>query len=129
MSVQPEVLTVHCDDRGAVFEPLSAEVLPAQRNVHVVLSEPGQVRGNHVHRRGTEVLVVQGPALVRLREEGVLRDFQVPEGQVHRFVIPPGVAHAIRHEGLAQGVLIGFNTHAHDTQAPDTHQEPILASL
>lgn len=126
MDLKPEVLTVHRDARGAVFEPLASDSLMSQRNVHVVLSEPGQIRGNHVHRLGTEVLVVQGPALVRMRAGGDPRDSVVPAGEVHRFVIPPGVAHAIRQEGPGQGLLIGFNTHAHDPQAPDTYPDPLL---
>jgi dTDP-4-dehydrorhamnose 3,5-epimerase-like enzyme len=126
MQVQVEVLTIHRDQRGTVFEPLGEEGLGAQRNVHVVLSEAGEVRGNHYHRRGTEVLVVQGPALARFRESEELRDCQIPDGEVHRFVIPPGVAHAIRHEGERQGLLVGFNSHAHDPQHPDTVRDVLL---
>ena len=126
MKVQVEVTTVHRDSRGAVFEPINGEELAAQRNVHVVLSEPGEVRGNHFHRQGTEVLVVQGPALVRLRDAGELHDCQVPDGEVHRFVIPPGVSHAIRHEGRKPGLLVGFNTFAHDPQTPDTFRDVLL---
>jgi len=100
--------------------------LRAQRNVHVVLSEPGEVRGNHYHRLGTEVLVVRVPALVRFREVGELRDRRIPEGEIHRFVIPPGVPHAIRHEGTGQGLLVGFNSQAHDPENPDTFRELLL---
>jgi len=126
MEVQVEVIAIHRDARGVVFEPLGDEGLAAQRNVHVVLSEPGEVRGNHYHRLGTEVLVVQGPAVVRFRELGELRDWRIPEGEVHRFVIPPGVPHAIRHEGEGQGLLVGFNSHAHDPQSPDTVRDVLL---
>lgn len=109
-----------------VFEPLDGGELREQRNVHVVLSGPGEVRGNHYHREGTEVLVVQGPALLRVKESGGLRDCRVPQGEVHRFVIPPNVPHAIRYEGAGTGFLIGFNTRAHDREQPDTVREILL---
>jgi dTDP-4-dehydrorhamnose 3,5-epimerase-like enzyme len=67
--VRIEPVIVHQDSRGSVFEPLDPERLPSQRNVHVVVTEPGRVRGNHYHIRGTEALTVQGPALVRIRDE------------------------------------------------------------
>ena len=60
---------------GSVFEPLEPECLPSQRNIHVVVTEPGCVRGNHYHTRGTEVITVQGPALVRIRDG---QGFRIP---------------------------------------------------
>lgn len=122
-----EVLTVHADPRGSVVEPLAPEALPAQRNVHVVLNEPGAVRGNHFHGIGTEVLAVFGPALVRTREgAGAVADTAVPEGEVYRFTIPPGVSHAVRNTGTVPAVLVAFNTAAHDPGAPDTFRDVLL---
>ena len=117
MTVEP--LTVHGDARGSVFEPLGADALRGQRNVHVVVTEPGAVRGNHLHRRGTETLVIQGPALFRCREEGEVVDTEVPAGAVFRFTIPPGVAHALKNTGTAPNVAVSFVTEPHDPAAPD----------
>jgi UDP-2-acetamido-2,6-beta-L-arabino-hexul-4-ose reductase len=116
------------DARGIVFEPLNAAELAAQRNVHVVITEPGHVRGNHYHRLATEIFAVVGPARVRVRAEDGLRDFVLASGEIRRFVIPPGVAHAIRHEGSQPGVLVSFSTRPHDPQNPDTFREVILDS-
>ena len=79
--VRIEPVQLHTDSRGLVLEPLGPEAIPAQRNVHLVLTEPGGVRGNHYHLQGTEVARVLGPALVRVREHGEVRDTQVPEGK------------------------------------------------
>ncbi len=114
MNNGPRKLQVSRDVRGVVFEPLQAGELSAQRNVHVVLTRPGEIRGNHLHPRGTEVFAVMGPALVRIRECGELRDFEVPEGEVWRFEVPPGVAHAIRHGGAGPGLIVSCNTRPHD---------------
>src|ERR1700676_3674699 len=100
----------HRDARGAVFEPLSDEELLAQRNVHVVLTEPKAVRGNHVHRTATEITTVVGPCLIRLKEEGAIRDIEVPPGEIVRLTIPPGVVHAFCNTGNSAMVLVSFST-------------------
>jgi dTDP-4-dehydrorhamnose 3,5-epimerase-like enzyme len=106
------------DARGLLFEPLDAAGLASQRNTHVVITAPGFVRGNHRHESGTEVAVVVGPALVRLREEGALRDVQVPAGQAWRFTIPAGVSHAYRGHGPGPMLMVAFNSLVHDPAHP-----------
>src|SRR4051794_33051534 len=85
-------LKVHSDARGAVFEPLEPALLAGWRNVHAVITEPGAVRGNHRHVRGTEYSSVSGAALVRYQQAGEVHDALVPAGEVWRFEFPPGVA-------------------------------------
>ena len=126
MPVEIEKIAVHKDDRGVVFEPLEAQKFAAQGNVHVVVSRPAAVRGNHVHRRGTETVTVVGPALVRYRENGVVQDVAVPPGEARRFVFPPGVAHAICNTGDRPGLLVAFNSLAHDPLHPDTETEVLI---
>ncbi|MBS0376301.1 MAG: hypothetical protein JSR73_17110 [Proteobacteria bacterium] len=121
-----EPVTMHRDARGAVFEPVDAPALAGSRNVHVVLTEPGAVRGNHRHVVGTEVTVVTGPAQVRLKEDGVVRDVLVPAGATWRFTVPPGVTHAYRNPGPGPMLLVGFNSELHDPAQPDAVREEIL---
>jgi hypothetical protein len=45
--VKVQQITLHQDSRGTVFEALDAGYLARQRNVHVVVTEPACVRGNH----------------------------------------------------------------------------------
>ena len=126
MKVQVDEVPAHRDARGMVFEPLGGDELGGHQNVHVVLTEPGQVRGNHYHRLGTEVLVVVGPALVRVREEGQPRDYDVPAGAVHRFLMPPGIPHAIQNTGPDPCVMVGFNSVAHDPAQSDTFRDVLI---
>ncbi len=121
-----ETLTAHRDPRGFVFEPLTDDELAAQKNVHVVLTQPNEVRGNHSHRTATETTTVVGPCLVRLKEGDSLRDVEVPEGETLRFTIPPGVVHAYRNTGDKVMVLISFSTNIHDPSGTDTLREQIL---
>ncbi|MGO8830751.1 MAG: cupin domain-containing protein [Steroidobacteraceae bacterium] len=119
-------MKTHRDVRGSLFEPLTDSELTAQKNVHVVLTRPNEVRGNHVHRTATEITSVVGPCLVRLKEADGVRDVVVPAGETWRFVIPPGVAHAYRNTGDELMVLISFSTHLHDPDGADTLREQIL---
>ncbi len=119
-------MELHRDARGVVLEPLGPDAIPAQRNVHLVLTEPGCIRGNHYHPLGTEVAVVLGPALVRLREEGEVRDLHIAEGQACRLTIPPGVAHAFQNTGTRPTVLVAFNTVALDRSNPDVVRDVLI---
>src|SRR5580698_4643658 len=114
----------HRDVRGSVFEPLNDAELTAQKNVHVVLTQPNEVRGNHVHRSAVEITSVAGPCLIRLKEDGEIRDLDVPAGEIWRLTIPPGVVHAFRNTGDGVMVLVSFSTHVHDPG--DTVREQIL---
>jgi UDP-2-acetamido-2,6-beta-L-arabino-hexul-4-ose reductase len=116
----------HRDARGSLFEPLNDEELAGQKNVHVVLTQPNEVRGNHVHRTAVETTSVVGPCLIRLKEAGAIRDLEVPEGETWRLTIPPGVVHAFRNTGRSMMVLVSFSTNLHDPAGSDTVREQIL---
>jgi dTDP-4-dehydrorhamnose 3,5-epimerase-like enzyme len=126
MRVCIESVKTHRDLRGSLFEPLDDAELAAQKNVHVVLTQPNEVRGNHVHERGVEMTSVVGPCLVRLKEADRVRDVEVPAGETWRFTIPAGVAHAYRNTGDSVMVLISFSTEIHDPNAMGTRREQIL---
>jgi dTDP-4-dehydrorhamnose 3,5-epimerase-like enzyme len=87
------------DHRGRVCEPLDPKGLPTQRNVHIVVTDPGGVRGNHAHTRGTEVITGQGLARVRIRDARGIWDTIIAEGAPTRSIIPPGVTPAMQNLG------------------------------
>ncbi len=119
-------LDLRRDARGIVFEPLTAHELAETRNVHVVLTEPGRVRGNHHHTRTTEWMTVVGPARVRTRVDGPVQEVAIPAGEVWRFTFPPGVAHAVVCDGERAGVLVSFTDAVHDPAHPDTVPDPLF---
>jgi dTDP-4-dehydrorhamnose 3,5-epimerase-like enzyme len=125
--VEIRPLKVHTDARGAVFEPLEPASLSGWRNVHTVISEPGAIRGNHRHLRGTEVTTVLGPALVRYQSEERIEEVAVPEGAAWRFVFPPGTAHAFKNTGTRPCVLVSFNTEEHDASSPDAERVELIS--
>jgi UDP-2-acetamido-2,6-beta-L-arabino-hexul-4-ose reductase len=123
-----ERVQFHTDERGWVVEPLQEHQISPQRNVHVVLTGPGHVRGNHLHERTTEIMLAMGPALVRLREAGEVRDVRVADGEALRFTIPPGIAHAVQNTGQRPMVLISFNDLPHDRARPDAVRVVLIES-
>jgi len=123
-----EPLTLSRDARGFVVEPLSLTQLRAQQNVHVVWTPAGGIRGNHHHVRGTEVILVLGPALVRYRDANGLQDVQLSKGTLYRFTFPPKVAHAFGALGPEPMSLVAFNTEIHDSEHPDSLPDYILGA-
>ncbi len=121
-----EWLTSATDPRGLVVEPLRTEEFPAQKNAHLVLTVPNAIRGNHYHRVCTEICLVIGPALVRLRDADGLRDHSLSAGQTARFTFPPGVPHAILNTGTDPLVLLSFTTESHDPARPDVVREVLI---
>ncbi len=122
--IQP--VKAHRDARGRLFEPLTDAELTAQKNVHVVLTQPNEIRGNHMHRTATETTSIVGPCLVRLKEQGAIRDIDIPAGEIYRLIIPPGVVHAFRNTGTEVMVLVSFSTCLHEPGGSDTVREEIL---
>lgn len=126
MAVTVEYLSIHADARGFVFEPLQVPALGQQQNVHTVVTLPGHVRGNHRHRKATEVLITQGPALVRYRENGQVQEKRVGKDEVLRFTFPPGVGHAVQNTGSQPQVLVAFSSLPHDPEHPDTERDVLI---
>jgi dTDP-4-dehydrorhamnose 3,5-epimerase-like enzyme len=121
-----ETLSAFRDARGCLFEPLDAPGLARQKNVHVVQSLPGEVRGNHSHQLSTETTTVVGPCQVRFKVAGLIRDVLVPTDEVWRFTIPPGVTHAYRNTGERIMTMVSFSTQPHDAGGADTLRDSIL---
>lgn len=126
MHVQVEKIEPKSDPRGCVWEPASPQELARQKNCHVVVTEPGGIRGNHFHKLGTEIATQRGPALVRFRDERGIQDVVVAEGEVVRFVFPPNCAHAFQNTGSTPNLLVAFNTVPHDPAAPDVYRCELL---
>ena len=96
-------LTMHSDPRGSFSEIFRAEwgvgVAPLQWNF--VRSEPGVLRGVHVHLRHSDYLIIaQGRASVGLKDlrrgsptEGLPALLSLSGAELQAVTIPPGVAH------------------------------------
>jgi dTDP-4-dehydrorhamnose 3,5-epimerase-like enzyme len=121
-----EVVDMHADTRGVVFEPVGVEELAIAKNVHVVISKPGAIRANHYHNNTSEVMVVTGPTLARFRCDGVISDVEIPVGEAYRFRIDAGVSHAIKNIGDVDTMLIAFASQLHNRTSPDVEMDKLI---
>ncbi len=121
MTIEFEVLETFDDARGTAFEPVGSEALAGFRNVHVVLTEPGHVRGNHRHARGVETLIVRGPALLVTDEGGARETREIAQDQVVRVRLGPGVAHAVKNTGDRPMLIVSFGTEPFDPTNTERH--------
>ena len=126
MEVTIEKIDIKIDERGSVFEPLTGKEISGQRNVHVVITEPGYVRGNHFHQKGKEILTVKGPALIRIRNKKGIEDINVSDQDVIKITIPPGISHAIKNTGDQVNLLVAFNSLEHDQDNPDAIEDILI---
>jgi len=126
MTLEYEKLRVVSDAKGVVFEPIGYRDILKQKNSHVVLSGPGVIRGNHYHVKGEEIMAVLGPALVRTKDNNVIDDVTIPEGQAYQFVFKPGVSHATKNLSIHDNLIAAFNTMEHDPANPDTVSDIIM---
>jgi UDP-2-acetamido-2,6-beta-L-arabino-hexul-4-ose reductase len=126
MKVSIEKIDLSADRRGFVFMALPGDRLTEQRNVHIAVTQPGCVRGNHYHQSGTEVLILFGPGLVRLRDQSKIEDITVAEGEVVRFTLPPGVSHALKNIGAQPTTLIAFSTAAQIEHRSETVADVLI---
>lgn len=126
MKVLIEPIELHTDQRGFVFEPLLAGQLRGQQNCHVVVTQPGSVRGNHYHRVGTEVLAVVGAWLIRYREDETIKELCLAEAAAVRMTLPPGVAHAFQYLGSGAGLLVAYSDLARDQALADVIRDVLI---
>lgn len=101
------------DERGAVIVPTRDELLRAGqvRNLHVVVSRPGTVRGNHLHRNATEsICVVEGHFVAYFDDprDRELLHLEIPAGRAVLLQIQPGIVHAFENVGRSDGLLLCY---------------------
>ena len=126
MKVIKEEIEIFQDQRGFVFNPLNKEDITVQKNVHLVITLPGFIRGNHFHKKGIENLIIYGSALIRIKEQGEIIDIIVAENEAIRLTIPPGISHAIKNIGSNPNLLVAFNTIEHTEQDTDVYPDILI---
>lgn len=108
------------DERGWTLRPLDALPVGSAEvaDQHVVSVRPGAVRGNHVHDRGTEwLLVCGGPAVAAWRGAGgEVGRMEIPGEAPFLLEIDAGTPHAVRNAAQRVIHLVSF----HDVSDPPT---------
>lgn len=131
-----EPLTVvHLEDRDdgrgfAFYLPSDAvEWLGTVREVHLVAARPGAIRGNHVHGRRREIILIRsaGPWELAWRPPGgdtARRTFREPGAVL--LAVEPGTPHAIKNLGRDDLTILSCSSGHHDPDDPDTQPVSLL---
>ncbi len=117
------------DQRGWVSNLLDFVPLPAARirNVHLVEIKPGCVRGNHVHRKQMEWIIICGGPTRVVVAAGDERFETVLDGERPMMLkVTPGTAHAVRYEGDGRAYLVAITDTEYDFNAPDVEGVNLL---
>jgi UDP-2-acetamido-2,6-beta-L-arabino-hexul-4-ose reductase len=112
------------DPRGWAFFPFQAgpDIRPPcdTESLHLVMSQPGAVRGNHYHEHSAEwFCVFGGRAELYYEENGVVRTEPLDRDDLVVY-IPPGVPHTIKNIGSTPVYLLAFR----EKTAENPHTKP-----
>ena len=121
------------DDARGLSLPVGGslnDVFAAVEDCHVTTIRPGHHRGNHVHERRAETLLVifqDGWTLHWDDGDGTVAHHEPFAGSGLVIVsIPAGSAHAISNEGTTPLVVIGLSNGSWDPDAPDAHPRNVM---
>ena len=119
------------DGRGsALYLPDAALAwLGEVAEVHLVTVRQGAIRGNHVHRRRRELILIRarGPWQLAWRPpagEAVVRRFDGPDAVL--LAVEPGTAHAIENLAEAELLITSCSDGRFDPDDPDTERVELL---
>jgi dTDP-4-dehydrorhamnose 3,5-epimerase-like enzyme len=111
------------EGRGWSLEPISSALLSrgSVKNVHLVSMQPGTVRGNHVHEKQVEWVIVFGGTcrVVADDGDGKREEMTVKPDDFVLFEITPGIAHSFKNVGKDVMYLLAFCDRPFSKDDPD----------
>lgn len=113
--------------RGWLLKPFTGEEGRPVGEVYVVHSRPGEIRGQHFHRRAFELFtLLEGEASLELLDVASGERSRITLSEKERLTVevPPGLAHAVVAEGERPMLLLAVATEAYDPE--DTVPWPVL---
>jgi dTDP-4-dehydrorhamnose 3,5-epimerase-like enzyme len=125
MDARVEALDVHEDERGWVSEVYSGAPGEKLGNIHLGTLRKGFVRGNHLHRRSREwIILMSTPVEVALESGDEIETFGLDKPS--RVFLPPGIAHAFRNTGTDPIHFVAYRDSRYDQQDPDVEPRELF---
>lgn len=119
------------DGRGSAlyFPDAAVAWLGGVEEIHLVTVRRGAIRGNHVHRRRRELILIRarGPWELAWRppeEEGARLRFDDPGAVL--LAVAPGTAHAIKNLAEEELLIASCSDGRFDPDDPDTERVELL---
>jgi dTDP-4-dehydrorhamnose 3,5-epimerase-like enzyme len=133
--LKPEIkrLADSGDDRGSSYTPGPNwhAFLARIAELHITTVLPGKIRGNHVHLRKRELLlVIHADKWSFHWDEGAAASSEqvvFEGGGAELIAVPPGCSHAVRNDGLASLTVLGFTDEVYNPADPDVEKRPVAA--
>lgn len=123
------------DERGWLLKVLMRHHLPEEKRefgeIYVTAARPGEVKGNHYHRRTREwfcVVCGQGQLVTKNVATGETAEFILSVDEPHTIEVSPNVAHAVKNVGQDLMVLLAYADEPYDPDDPDEVQFPLLSA-
>jgi len=128
--LRPDIkrLTDNGDDRGSSYTPDDNwnSFLETIAALHVTTVLPGKIRGNHVHMRKREILlVVHADTWSFHWDEGIgtySHHFVIEGGGAELIEVPPGCSHAVRNDGSVAMTVFGLSDRLYSMADPDSER-------
>ncbi len=133
MNIEVKDLDIKKDDRGWLAEILRPEDVGVKDfgQILVTVANPGQVKGNHYHKRKVEwFCVIEGDMEVHLLDvkTGEHKVVLMGESNPVLLKILPGTSHAIKNTGDKPAVLLIYISESYDPEDADTFPKEVLSS-
>ena len=118
------------DERGFVCEVLRSEQVAAPfGQIFISTVNPGQVKGNHYHKRKKEwYTIVRGSITVHLLdvESGEKQELDMSADEPSVLQINPGVSHAITNNRDEEAWIIAYISESFNPEDPDTFTHELV---
>lgn len=124
-AVRVRDLSLKKDHRGWLLKVLMLQDLGGRNTfgeIYITAAAPGEVKGNHYHRRTTEWFCVirgQGHLVLRPAAGGPQEELRLDEAHPRVVEVAPGIAHAIQNVGEGPMHLLAYADLPHDPAEPD----------
>ena len=128
MKLNIKKLIVKKDARGWLAEVISQEDVDKKKFglVLITTARPGQVKGNHYHKKKKEwYCVIKGRGLLRIWRENTdeNKELEIGERNMVLVEIPTGYFHSIKALGNQEMYLLAYMSEAFNPSSPDTYYE------
>ncbi|MEW6556225.1 MAG: dTDP-4-dehydrorhamnose 3,5-epimerase family protein [Elusimicrobiota bacterium] len=120
-------LTVHKDERGALFEILRSdwEIFKKFGQAYITVCKPGWVKGWHYHKIQTDrFCVVKGKAKIVLvsSDKEEFMEFELSDKKPSLLVIPPEVIHGFECLSKKECWILNIPTELYKYKKPDEYR-------
>lgn len=128
MGIQEKKLIVKSDHRGWLAEIIRPEDVrnPEFGHLLITTAKPGQVKGNHYHKRKTEwYCVIKGNGVLTIinNKSKEKKEIVVGEDNLSLIEIPPNHTHLIKNSGNEDLYLLTYTNEPFNELDTDTYTE------